>query len=99
MFREDVKVQGFGFFLLGIFPGAFVDLPSDQMSFLTPWQQLRIFCAGVWHNVIIVLVAVVFLGITPLLGGLFYEIGNGVTVLNVDSVRLHTNFILNETWS
>ncbi len=51
---EDVRVLGFGAFVLFLLPAAFVDLPTDQLMALSPWQQLRVFAAGVWHNIVLV---------------------------------------------
>jgi S2P endopeptidase len=50
-----------------LFPGAYVDLCSDHLVVITPVRQLRIFCAGVWHNFVLVLVAFALLKCHPLL--------------------------------
>lgn len=55
--REQVRVNGFGVFIMFIFPGAFVDLCSDHLQVIAPIRQLRIFCGGVWHNLVIVIIA------------------------------------------
>jgi len=48
---ENVPIHSTGSFLYFIFPGAFVDMDDYLLSLLKPFHQLRIFCAGVWHNV------------------------------------------------
>ncbi|XP_067121448.1 membrane-bound transcription factor site-2 protease isoform X2 [Centruroides vittatus] len=78
--RENVKIHGSGLFIFGIFPGAFVDLSTESMTLLTPWQQLRIYCAGVWHNIVLVLCASFLLYVNAFLLFPFYQYGSGVTV-------------------
>ena len=64
--REQVRVNGFGIFVMFIFPGAYVDLCSDHLKIISPMSQLRIFCAGVWHNIVLVLVAALLIELHPL---------------------------------
>ena len=44
---EGVKLNGFGLFLMLVYPGAFVDLDTESLLNKQPVQQLRIYCAGV----------------------------------------------------
>ncbi|KAL3218974.1 hypothetical protein MRX96_031235 [Rhipicephalus microplus] len=81
--RENVRIQGCGFFVLGIFPGAFVDLPKDQVSVLSPWRQLKIYCAGVWHNIVAALLALLLLFGNKYLLVPFYAENSGVSVISV----------------
>lgn len=85
---EQVRVNGFGVFLLFLYPGAFVDLHSDHLAVISPKRQLRIYCAGVWHNVILVVCSLVILWGLPLLLAPFYTTGVGAFVTSVqkDSV-------------
>ena len=48
-----------------IFPGAYVDLHTDHLEIATSIKQLRIFCAGVWHNVVVVLISLLILYFHP----------------------------------
>ncbi|UYV67333.1 MBTPS2 [Cordylochernes scorpioides] len=64
--REHLKIQGSGILVLGIFPGAFVELLTEQVALLTPWKQLLVFCAGVWHNVVLALAALGLIWCLPL---------------------------------
>lgn len=80
---EHVRINGFGLFILFLYPGAFVDLHSDHLTVISPLRQLRIYCAGVWHNVILVGVAVLFLYSFPYLLMPFYTAGHGAVVLGV----------------
>ncbi|XP_060566706.1 membrane-bound transcription factor site-2 protease-like [Ruditapes philippinarum] len=81
--REQVRVNGFGLFLLLIYPGAYVDLSSDHLQVISPLRQLRIYCAGVWHNFIIVLIGIAVLFTYPWFIMPFYTTGNGVVITQV----------------
>jgi S2P endopeptidase len=73
-------------FVFLVFPGAFVNF-VDEFEGLSHFNKLKIFCAGTWHNFVLVLVAL-FLSFTltttmiPL-----YSYGEGASVLYVDEVR------------
>ncbi|XP_022257858.1 membrane-bound transcription factor site-2 protease-like isoform X2 [Limulus polyphemus] len=82
--RANVRIQGCGLFVFGIFPGAFVDLPTEHVSMLSAWQQLQVFCAGVWHNMILAGTAALLLMMNPYFGSLMYQHDAGVTVVSVD---------------
>ena len=45
-------MYGSGIFLFLIYPAAFVELNTEMLKECSPFHRLRIFCAGVWHNVI-----------------------------------------------
>ncbi|XP_064629765.1 membrane-bound transcription factor site-2 protease-like [Lineus longissimus] len=81
--REQVRVNGFGIFFLALYPGAFVDLYTEHLQVISPLRQLRIYCAGVWHNFIIVLLAIAVLGALPWLLMPFYTTGNSVVITYV----------------
>lgn len=85
---EQVRVNGFGVFMLFLYPGAFVDLHSDHLSVISPKRQLKIYCAGVWHNFILVLCALGVVWALPYLMAPFYTTGLGAVVTSVsrDSV-------------
>lgn len=81
--REGVQVQGCGIFLLGIIPGAYVDLPGEQLQVLSKWQQLSIFCAGIWHNIALVFLCALLLFLNPLILSPLFELNSGVSVIDV----------------
>lgn len=81
---EQVRINGFGIFLLFIYPGAFVDLHSDHLSVISPRRQLRIYCAGVWHNVILSVAMVMFIQVLPYLLLPFYASGEGAVITYID---------------
>ena len=61
-----LQVEAFGGFALVVYVGAFVELHTGRLSATSAVARLRIFCAGVWHNV--ALAAAAFLAITFLSG-------------------------------
>ncbi|KAF4518361.1 hypothetical protein B566_EDAN007088 [Ephemera danica] len=80
--REGVPVLACGAQLLLVLPVASVDLSTQRLAALPAWRRLRVLCAGVWHNVVIALVAVTLLhalAYTPA-----YSRGRGVSVARVD---------------
>ncbi|KAL3881289.1 hypothetical protein ACJMK2_027744 [Sinanodonta woodiana] len=81
--REQVRVNGFGIFLLALYPGAYVDLSTEHLQIISPLRQLRIYCAGVWHNFIIVLFGITILFVFPWILGPFYTTGSGVVIMSV----------------
>lgn len=80
---EQVRVNGFGVFLLFVYPGAFVDLHADHLSVISFKRQLRIYCAGVWHNVVLAVVAAFILFALPWLLSPLYASGEGAAVVSV----------------
>ena len=80
---EQVRVNGFGVFMLFLYPGAFVDLHSDHLTIISPKRQLKIYCAGVWHNVILVLCAFGVMWLLPYMFAPFYSTGVGAVVTSV----------------
>ncbi|KAG8450605.1 hypothetical protein GDO86_003034, partial [Hymenochirus boettgeri] len=81
--RESVRFNGFGMFIFIVYPGAFVDLFTTHLQLVSPVQQLRIFCAGVWHNFILSIVGLLILFPLPALLFPFYYIGVGALVTEV----------------
>ena len=63
--HENVRILGFGVFVLYVLPAAFVDLPTGQLSSLRRPQQLRVFCGGVWHNLVLSAAAYGLLQLLP----------------------------------
>ncbi|KAI8815801.1 peptidase family M50-domain-containing protein [Fimicolochytrium jonesii] len=79
-------VQSSGLFLAAIYPGAFVSLHEPSLSLLAPLQKLNIICAGVFHNVVLGIAAVVGLyTLAAVLSPAYMTVNEGVVVLNVMS--------------
>ena len=73
-------MNGFGLFLYIIYPGAYVDLNSEDLSKTNPIKQLRIYCAGVWHNFILCVIACILIfGLPWLLLPLYSSDGTLIT--------------------
>ncbi|XP_076026539.1 membrane-bound transcription factor site-2 protease [Genypterus blacodes] len=81
--REQVRVNGFGIFVFVVYPGAFVDLFTTHLNLISATQQLRIFCAGVWHNFVLCVAALLFLFLLPVLLFPLYTSGGGALVTEV----------------
>ncbi|KAA0200005.1 Membrane-bound transcription factor site-2 protease [Fasciolopsis buskii] len=99
--RERVRLHGFGIFLFGIYPGAYVDLNTADLQSLTPFGQLRIYCAGVWHNAVIAMISVAVFYAMPWILSPVYQTGTGVGVTYLREVcraHAHTVFIYRQ-WS
>ena len=85
-FREQVRVNGFGLFILVMYPGAYVDLSTEHLQVVSPIRQLRIYCAGVWHNFVIVIMALCVLLMLPIFLAPFYSTGDSVVITQVTEV-------------
>ena len=83
-------MNGFGIFLMVVYPGAFVDLHTDHLKAISAARQLRIYCAGIWHNFVLVLLAIAVLFTLPYLLNPLYATGTGVVITNVVKVGRST---------
>jgi len=74
---EHVRINGCGGFVYFVYPGAYVDLNEEQIEMLSRFQQLRIFCAGIFHNIVLVFLSFVILLVHPVFLRTFYiEVAN-----------------------
>jgi len=78
--RENVRVNSFGVFILFIYPGAFVELHTDQLEIIQPIRRLRIFTAGVWHNFVLAMFAICCSYTLPYMLWPLYQLNNGIVV-------------------
>ena len=74
-------------FFMVIYPGAYVDLYTEHLSVISPFRQLRIYCAGVWHNCILAIVALGFLWFLPSLLSFGYVVNRGAVILELSKVH------------
>ena len=51
--NANTRVTGFGIFVFGIYPGAFTEIDTDELERTSTAQKLRIYCAGIWHNLVL----------------------------------------------
>ena len=58
MFVSGIPLLNCGFILvLWFLPVAFVSLSTTELEELEAWRRLKIFTAGVWHNLVLASVA------------------------------------------
>jgi len=94
--REGVSMYGAGLFMFLIYPAAFVDLNTESLKCCDAFQRLRIFCAGVWHNCIMMVGAYIIWTSLPFtLFFLGYTKEHAVTVTSVD----HGSALFNQVYS
>eukprot|EP00096_Caligus_rogercresseyi_P011086 TRINITY_DN4261_c0_g2_i1.p1 TRINITY_DN4261_c0_g2~~TRINITY_DN4261_c0_g2_i1.p1 ORF type:complete len:481 (-),score=127.64 TRINITY_DN4261_c0_g2_i1:5-1447(-) len=80
---EDVRVLGFGMNINFVLPVAYVNFPTDKLLSIRRCQRLRIFAAGIWHNIVFALFAYGLLFSTPLLVSPLFKSQEGVSVYAV----------------
>jgi S2P endopeptidase len=69
---EKCRINAFGMFLMGVYPGAFVDI-GEGIEKLSPLSQLRIYCGGAWHNAVLALGCFVGILLLPILVSPLYR--------------------------
>ncbi|CAF1368829.1 unnamed protein product, partial [Didymodactylos carnosus] len=85
---EQIRVNGCGYFIFLLYPGAYVDLHQEQLQMISAVRQLRIYCAGVFHNMVLVAIALIFLLINPLImKHLYTEAATVYSVSNYSPIR------------
>lgn len=78
--QEDVQLLSVGFYVFTIIPVAFVNLNSEHLNNLSVTKRLKIYCAGVWHNLATAFIALLLFFASPILFNIGYETGVGVRV-------------------
>ncbi|KAI7906075.1 uncharacterized protein BX663DRAFT_498691 [Cokeromyces recurvatus] len=87
-YSQGIPIQNSGIFVLYLYPGAFVNIPDQPLQNLQPWKQLKIICAGVWHNLVLYLFTFLSLAgglkiLLLLIGWQSLENTGGVSVVHV----------------
>lgn len=82
---EDVPLNGFGVKVLFILPMAYADISTEALDRIKAWGKLRIFCAGVWHNLLLGLIGYLCFATLPSLLSPFFSTSSGVYVVSVDA--------------
>lgn len=77
----EAKVDSVGAMVLLVFPGAYVSLAG--VSSLSPYRQLKVWCAGALHNVALALACLVAISLLPFLLVALYERGGGALVVSL----------------
>ena len=75
-----------GFAALFVLPAAFVDLPTDNVLTLPPLRQIKIYCAGVWHNIVLSGFAFMLLLMLPYLVVPLFNSGSGIYIYGTSQV-------------
>ncbi|XP_026669533.1 membrane-bound transcription factor site-2 protease-like, partial [Ceratina calcarata] len=81
--REDVQLFGLGILIAFTIPIAYVNMSSEQLTSLPLKNQLRVICAGIWHNIVLATIAAAILIFSTWLLAPFYAVGNGIYVKTI----------------
>lgn len=81
---NGVTVNGFGIFILAVYPGAFTDIEPITLKRASAFRRLQIFGAGIWHNLLLALLAMTIFHLTPIIVSPVLAQGYGVSVKGVD---------------
>ncbi|XP_072993047.1 membrane-bound transcription factor site-2 protease homolog isoform X1 [Typha latifolia] len=90
---EGLQIEYISIFLAILFPGALVALNYDLLQALPSFAALRIYCAGVWHNVVLCAVCALMLISLPLVLCPIYIHGEGPIVLEVQQTSSLSGFL------
>lgn len=87
-YSQGIPIQSSGMFVMYLYPGAFVNIPDQQLQNLEPFKQLKIMCAGVWHNLVLYAYTSISLGgglklLLLILGWQSLEGHGGVSVVHI----------------
>ncbi|KYQ96842.1 membrane-bound transcription factor peptidase [Tieghemostelium lacteum] len=61
IYSFNSRINDIGFFMTFIIPGAHVDIHRDVLYRLDLWDRLKVFCAGVWHNLALCIMALLLM--------------------------------------
>lgn len=81
---HNAQIEGIGGFVAVALPGAYVRLIGVED--MLPLAQLRVYCAGAWHNVMSAGIALVAVLTLPSLMSAFYATGRGALVVSVPEI-------------
>lgn len=84
MYIIGIPLLSCGFILvLWVLPAAFVSLSTTELEELGAWRRLKIFSAGVWHNLVLAAIAYVSLVyIIPLLFAPLFQVLSTTLICN-----------------
>lgn len=80
---EDVPVVGFGMQLVFLIPIAFTDIDSDHFQSAKVWKKLKIYCAGIWNNMLLAGFSYILLLLLPLLFTPIFETNEAVFISKI----------------
>ena len=79
---ENGSILHVGILSVAVLPGAFVNMDLERVA---NWGRVRIFCAGIWHNLIICAICLLLRHEEISLTGLLFEKDKGLSVTYIDS--------------
>lgn len=80
---EGLQMEYVAIFIAILFPGALVALNYDLVQNLPPFSMLRIYCAGIWHNVMFCAACMLMTSLLPVVLYPLYVSGDGLIVMGV----------------
>ncbi|GMR39865.1 hypothetical protein PMAYCL1PPCAC_10060 [Pristionchus mayeri] len=80
---KGVAVNGFGIFVLGIYPGAFTDIDTNSLQRASAWHRVQIYSAGVWHNLVMAALAYLLYANSTVLLAPAYNTHRGIMITDV----------------
>ncbi|XP_008791413.2 membrane-bound transcription factor site-2 protease homolog isoform X2 [Phoenix dactylifera] len=90
---EGLQIEYIAIFLAVLFPGALVAFNYDMVRSLPHFAALRIYCAGIWHNVMFCAVCALALFLLPLILHPVYLHNEGPMVLGVPQTSALSGFL------
>lgn len=81
--REDVQLFGVGILIVFIIPTTYVLLSRAKLDMLPLKNQLRVVCAGIWHNIVLAILATTIFMVSAWLWAPLYIVDNGVYVKTI----------------
>ncbi|PON83798.1 Membrane-bound transcription factor site-2 protease [Trema orientale] len=79
---EGIEMDYIAIFILLVFPGAFVAFNFDLLQALPHFASLRLYCAGVWHNAVVLALP----SSSPLSG----HLSPGDVIVSLDGATINT---------
>ncbi|PON44649.1 Membrane-bound transcription factor site-2 protease [Parasponia andersonii] len=79
---EGIEMDYIAIFILLVFPGAFVAFNFDLLQALPHFASLRLYCAGIWHNAVVLALP----SSSPLSG----HLSPGDVIVSLDGATINT---------
>lgn len=79
--HEDVQFLSIGICVVAILPMAYVELNTEQLNTLPAHKRLKIYCAGIWHNIVCAFIALLLYFSSPVLFSVGYSTDVGIRVV------------------
>lgn len=80
---ENVHLIDVGVNLWFIVPVACVNLSTERFNSLSFKKSLKILSAGIWHNIVLTLIAYIFYKSLPFIFSGTFKVSNGVTITDI----------------